>query len=208
MKYCASNQVGDAVLLYAAVFGPLWDEVRKKPGGGSEAMMGRAKNFIVAVAPRRLIHPARLRLGGRGRLPAVCVCHVLGWREYTAFLSGSAPAGERADLCLALGIVYAVAYFGFVLVAPFFSWRRGSSPCCCAPGERIARVNNCRPEQASQFRHSRRPCRFLPELRRLVPAYTGLHSSVCTSISPRGKIMRLAWATNIHLNFLTTTARR
>jgi hypothetical protein len=27
LRYCASNQVGDAVLLYAAVFGPLWDKV-------------------------------------------------------------------------------------------------------------------------------------------------------------------------------------
>ncbi|MGA2069226.1 MAG: hypothetical protein ABSG86_30015 [Thermoguttaceae bacterium] len=31
LKYCASNQVGDAVLLYAAVLGPLWDEVRRTP---------------------------------------------------------------------------------------------------------------------------------------------------------------------------------
>ncbi len=31
LRYCAGNQVGDAVLLYAAVLGPLWDEVRKKP---------------------------------------------------------------------------------------------------------------------------------------------------------------------------------
>jgi hypothetical protein len=29
LRYCASNQVGDAVLLYAAVCGPLWDKVRK-----------------------------------------------------------------------------------------------------------------------------------------------------------------------------------
>ncbi len=81
-------------------------------------MIGRARNFIVAVAPRRLFTPR----GFLGAAAAVCllyaVCHVLGWREYTAFLSGSAPAGEPADLCLVLGIVYAAAYFGFVLVAP------------------------------------------------------------------------------------------
>ncbi len=29
LRYCAGNQVGDAVLLYSAVFGPLWDKVRK-----------------------------------------------------------------------------------------------------------------------------------------------------------------------------------
>jgi len=31
LRYCAGNQVGDAVLLYAAVLGPAWDKVRKKP---------------------------------------------------------------------------------------------------------------------------------------------------------------------------------
>lgn len=29
LKYCASNQVGDAALLYAATLGPLWEKVRK-----------------------------------------------------------------------------------------------------------------------------------------------------------------------------------
>jgi hypothetical protein len=31
LKYCASNQVGDAVLLYAAVLGPLWERVEVNP---------------------------------------------------------------------------------------------------------------------------------------------------------------------------------
>jgi hypothetical protein len=31
LRYCASNQVGDAVLLYAAVLGPLWEQVGEKP---------------------------------------------------------------------------------------------------------------------------------------------------------------------------------
>jgi hypothetical protein len=29
LKYCASNQVGDAALLYAAVLGPLWEKIEK-----------------------------------------------------------------------------------------------------------------------------------------------------------------------------------
>jgi len=29
LKYCASNQVGDAALLYATVLGPLWDRTRR-----------------------------------------------------------------------------------------------------------------------------------------------------------------------------------
>ena len=35
LRYCAGNQVGDAVLLYAAVLGPLWDKVRKTPAEAS-----------------------------------------------------------------------------------------------------------------------------------------------------------------------------
>ncbi len=31
LKYCASNQVGDAVLLYAAVLGPLWEKAGARP---------------------------------------------------------------------------------------------------------------------------------------------------------------------------------
>jgi hypothetical protein len=29
LKYCASNQVGDAALLYASVLGPLWERTMK-----------------------------------------------------------------------------------------------------------------------------------------------------------------------------------
>ncbi|MHC4199877.1 MAG: linalool dehydratase/isomerase domain-containing protein [Planctomycetota bacterium] len=32
LKYCASNQVGDAVLLYAAVLGPVWEKVKAGRG--------------------------------------------------------------------------------------------------------------------------------------------------------------------------------
>jgi len=33
LKYCASNQVGDAALLYAASLGPLWDKVKNTGAG-------------------------------------------------------------------------------------------------------------------------------------------------------------------------------
>lgn len=35
LKYCASNQVGDAAMLYAAVLGPLWEKVLLPPGKGN-----------------------------------------------------------------------------------------------------------------------------------------------------------------------------
>jgi hypothetical protein len=31
LKYCASNQVGDAALLYAATLGPIWEKVKAGP---------------------------------------------------------------------------------------------------------------------------------------------------------------------------------
>ena len=47
------------------------------------------------------------------------VCHLLGWREHTSFLcgtTGSTSAGGH--LSAVLGVIYIVAYLGFVLVAP------------------------------------------------------------------------------------------
>lgn len=40
-----------------------------------------------------------------------CVTHLLGWREETRFLSGTSAAVHQ-------GLVYLLAYFAFVLVAP------------------------------------------------------------------------------------------
>lgn len=34
LRFCASNQVGDAVLLYSAVLGPLWERVRERAAAG------------------------------------------------------------------------------------------------------------------------------------------------------------------------------
>jgi hypothetical protein len=80
--------------------------------------MDRAKNLILAVAPRRLVTPCGFVWAALALCLLYAVCHGLGWREYTGFLCGSAPLGERAALCLVPGIVYVVAYLGFVLVAP------------------------------------------------------------------------------------------
>jgi len=49
------------------------------------------------------------------------VCHFVGWREHTSFLSGTAASASGAVHASAvLGVIYIVAYFGFVLVAPIF----------------------------------------------------------------------------------------
>lgn len=47
------------------------------------------------------------------------ICHVSCWREHTTFISGTAAeANETAASSAALGMVYLVSYFAFVLVAP------------------------------------------------------------------------------------------
>ena len=46
------------------------------------------------------------------------VFHLLGWREYTSFFSGTLPEGNAGTLRILLGLFYALAYFGFVLVVP------------------------------------------------------------------------------------------
>src|SRR6185436_6066846 len=59
------------------------------------------------------------------------VCQLAGLREATTFLSGTAAGGEFAGT-LCFGVIYLLAYFGMVLVAPIFliaaallaCWRR------------------------------------------------------------------------------------
>ncbi len=45
------------------------------------------------------------------------VAELLGWREYAGFLSGTLPAGA-SEFRAALGLLYVIAYLGFVLAAP------------------------------------------------------------------------------------------
>ena len=47
------------------------------------------------------------------------ICHFLGWREHTTFLSGStASASMSIKASGTLGVTYVLAYFGFVLAVP------------------------------------------------------------------------------------------
>ncbi|MSR64808.1 MAG: hypothetical protein EXS18_03395 [Verrucomicrobiae bacterium] len=50
---------------------------------------------------------------------AFLVCHALGLREYTSIICGQSLTGNVADkLPTALGCIYLVLYFLFVLVVP------------------------------------------------------------------------------------------
>ena len=50
---------------------------------------------------------------------AFCICHVLGWRAHTTFLTGTpSEAGANLITSAVLGTAYMAAYFGFVLLTP------------------------------------------------------------------------------------------
>jgi hypothetical protein len=46
-------------------------------------------------------------------------CELIGWREHTTFISGTATSAEIGiNSSVMLGVIYLLAYFGCVLVAP------------------------------------------------------------------------------------------
>ena len=47
------------------------------------------------------------------------LCEFAGWREHTTFISGTAPSVDAGiSSSLTFGLIYMLAYFGLVLVAP------------------------------------------------------------------------------------------
>jgi hypothetical protein len=81
-------------------------------------MKYNVRHFILAIVPRPLISPCGFSRAAVLLCLFYMLCDGLGWREYTAFLSGSVPAGQQAVSGLLFGILYAASYFGFVLVVP------------------------------------------------------------------------------------------
>jgi hypothetical protein len=46
-------------------------------------------------------------------------CELAGWREHTTFISGTAPSADAGiNSSVTFGVIYMLAYFGCVLVAP------------------------------------------------------------------------------------------
>ena len=65
------------------------------------------------------------------------ICHLLGWREHTTFLTGTPTAAETGlSTSATLGTFYMAAYFAFVLLTPIllvaasilFVWQRLPGP--------------------------------------------------------------------------------
>ncbi|WP_437727446.1 hypothetical protein [Sorangium sp. So ce861] len=72
-----------------------------------------------------------LSLGAALLVSAFAACHLLGLREHVSVLSGTAPPGGGADA--SLGVVYALAWFGAVVLAPILA----IAACVLAAGDRL-----------------------------------------------------------------------
>lgn len=47
------------------------------------------------------------------------LCELAGWREHTTFISGTAVSADAGiSSSVTFGLIYMLAYFGFVLAAP------------------------------------------------------------------------------------------
>lgn len=47
------------------------------------------------------------------------ICELAGWREHTTFISGTATSADTGiSASVTRGLIYMLAYFGFVLAAP------------------------------------------------------------------------------------------
>ena len=98
-------------------------------------MMKKLYSLVRIAAPRQVISPRGFFAAALVLSLLFAVCHVLGWREYTGFLSGNSLTEGQA----ARGIAYALAYFSFAVAVPIMvlasaifwlllgPWRRGMS---------------------------------------------------------------------------------
>ena len=114
LKYCASNQVGDAVI-------PLCLRPRTDlgQGQGGQTMNGHIAGWLRTAFRAKLFSPLGFLL--RVLLVAITfgICHAAGLREHTTFLSGTTTSVvATVDGSVVLGTFYVVAYHAFVLICP------------------------------------------------------------------------------------------
>ena len=77
------------------------------------------------------------------------ICHLLGWREHTTFLTGtSAAAGTGLSTSVAFGTIYMAAYFGFVLGTPILLLAAG----ILSVWQRFTMASNCEPRYEANLR--------------------------------------------------------
>ena len=72
------------------------------------------------------------------------VCELAGWREHTTFISSTATSAEAgSNSSVTFGLVYMLAYFGFVLAAPILLMAAG----LLMAWERVARLRSVKSRQ-------------------------------------------------------------
>ena len=81
-------------------------------------MSDMPKDWTRRVPFRRLMTPGGLLKAAVTLAVGYLVLHLLGWREYTSFLSGTIAPGAVGMRQAMMGAFYVFAYFGFVLIVP------------------------------------------------------------------------------------------
>jgi hypothetical protein len=93
------------------------------------------------IAGGPLLSPWGLAVRAAWIVVLFAVLHGLGWRDFTSILSGTAPGESLYGVKTWLGVLYALAYFAAVIVAPilviagallgvFDRYARGASSRC------------------------------------------------------------------------------
>lgn len=67
---------------------------------------------------RRLVSPGGFLRMGIAMAVLFAICHAMGWRENTSYLSGSAPDGQHTAWSLAFGQLYLASYLGIAVMTP------------------------------------------------------------------------------------------
>ncbi len=81
-------------------------------------MSDMPKDWTRRVPFLRLVTPGGLLKAAVTLVVVYVVLHLLEWREYTGFLSGTIAPGAAGTRQAVMGAFYVFAYLGFVLAVP------------------------------------------------------------------------------------------
>ncbi len=81
-------------------------------------MSDMPKDWIGRIPFLRLATPGGMLKAAVTIVVVYVVLHLLGWRQYTCFLSGTIAPGAVGTRHAMMGVFYVFAYFGFVLAVP------------------------------------------------------------------------------------------
>lgn len=78
-----------------------------------------AKRRLKTLLRAELLTPQGLVVRAVGVAVLFAICHLAGLREHTTFLSGTAATAQTgAQVSVVWGLIYIVAYLGFVVLVP------------------------------------------------------------------------------------------